>query len=416
MTSKKDIFALWQKRDSEQADLPDIARLTTNTSANISGITLKKVKELQSPTGMRKGNGAYNSPRKIALSAKVVDRTNAPHSNTSEHSNSRHHTSEEANAKRAEFTKKRHDFRKSKRASMTTPIKMGNVAAAPIHDLDNFVPPIFAKADADVELIEDALKHNFVFENLKHNELTKMIKAFEKMRVHNGEVIINQGDTGDYFYIIGSGKVRFQVNGKTVGSAMAGKSFGELSLLYSSARAASVIAESDPTVLFRVDQKTFRHVMQTRSKESESEKMDLLKGINFLKDFNNLDLQRLSDCMVPRYFQKDDIVVSKGEVGEAFYVLQKGMMKVTDISVGSTSYEDVTLTPGDYFGERALITSEPRAANVVGCEAGTCFLIDRGTFEKVLGNFSRVILRAQDKIKLVRQWKDIKAFFLAITS
>ena len=56
---------------------------------------------------------------------------------------------------------------------------------------------------------------------------------------------------------------------------------------------------------------------------------------------------------------------------------------------------------GDYFGERALITSEPRAANVIGVTKGTAFSIDRSTFEKVLGDFSKVIMRAQDRRKLV---------------
>jgi CRP-like cAMP-binding protein len=38
--------------------------------------------------------------------------------------------------------------------------------------------------------------------------------------------------TGDYFYVIKSGCVVFQVNGTDVGKAKEGASFGELSLLY----------------------------------------------------------------------------------------------------------------------------------------------------------------------------------------
>ena len=49
-----------------------------------------------------------------------------------------------------------------------------------------------------------------------------------------------------------------------------------------------------------------------------------------------------------------------------------------------------------------MITSEPRAANVIGITKGTAFSIDRSTFELVLGDFSKVILRANDRRKLVR--------------
>lgn len=54
--------------------------------------------------------------------------------------------------------------------------------------------------------------------------------------------------TGDYFYVIKSGCVVFQVNGTDVGKAKEGASFGELSLLYTvrAARSESLLCvESD---------------------------------------------------------------------------------------------------------------------------------------------------------------------------
>ena len=91
--------------------------------------------------------------------------------------------------------------------------------------------------------------------------VTILTKAFEKIHVHSGEVIIKQGDQGDYFYVISKGKVKFEVNDKAVGAAGPGKSFGELALLYTSPRAASAVAVTNPTTLFRVDQKTCKDIM-----------------------------------------------------------------------------------------------------------------------------------------------------------
>ena len=225
------------------------------------------------------------------------------------------------------------------------------------------------------------------------------------MTYHFGNTIIQQGDKGDYFYIIAEGQVDFLVNDVKVGSAGEGKSFGELALLYTAPRAATVLAasrRSAPTLMFRVDQKSFRYILQSQLQQSETQKKLLLEGIPFTKHLTAQQVYRLTSVMTPRMFQADETVVKKGEVGDAFYVLAEGTMKVTEISVGNVNYEDVTLSPGDYFGERALITSEPRAANVVGVTGGTAFSIDRPTFEKVLGDFSQVIMRAQDRRKLVR--------------
>lgn len=122
--------------------------------------------------------------------------------------------------------------------------------------------------------------------------------------------------------------------------------------------------------------------------------------MNFLKDLTGQDLKKLSSVMTPRVFQENELIVKKGDVGDAFYVIQEGTVLVKDISVGSTVYEDQTLGPGEYFGERSLATSEPRAANVVGVTKGVAFSIDRHTFEMVLGKMSNVIMRAQDVRKL----------------
>jgi len=165
-------------------------------------------------------------------------------------------------------------------------------------------------------------------------------------------------------------------------------------------RAATVIAATSPTELFRVDQNTFRYILQSQTQQSEREKIALLESVDFLKTLTSTDLEKLSSVMIPRVFQKDELLVKKGDMGDAFYVIQEGNVLVKDISVGATTYEDQTLGAGEYFGERSLATSEPRAANVVALNKGVAFSIDRNTFEKVLGKMSALILKAQDARRL----------------
>lgn len=55
-----------------------------------------------------------------------------------------------------------------------------------------------------------------------------------------GEMIIQQGDDGDNFYVIDSGEVDVFVNGDLMTTIKAGGSFGELALIYGTPRAATV--------------------------------------------------------------------------------------------------------------------------------------------------------------------------------
>ena len=60
----------------------------------------------------------------------------------------------------------------------------------------------------------------------------------------SGDVIIQQGDEGDNFYIIDQGSVDIYVHGTKVVTLTEGASFGELALIYGTPRAATVEAVS----------------------------------------------------------------------------------------------------------------------------------------------------------------------------
>ena len=62
------------------------------------------------------------------------------------------------------------------------------------------------------------------------------------------------------------------------------------------------------------------------------------------------------------------VVISEGEPGNDFYIIEEGEAKATKAGVdGEVSRR---LTVGDYFGERALLTNEVRAC--VRPEVATC--------------------------------------------
>jgi cAMP-dependent protein kinase regulator len=88
-----------------------------------------------------------------------------------------------------------------------------------------------------------------------------IVDAMSQKQFTKGGVIIQQGDPGDYFYVISSGTCDILVNGKKVLETGKGKGFGELALLYDAPRAATVIATSDEVHTWAVDRVTFKQVM-----------------------------------------------------------------------------------------------------------------------------------------------------------
>ena len=96
-------------------------------------------------------------------------------------------------------------------------------------------------------------------------------------------------------------------------------------------------------------------------------------------------------------------VIKKGTEGSIFYMIKEGTVRLSD--VGSGAFNDHTLSAGSYFGERALLTGEPRAANVTAETAVTLMALDRESFNSLLGPLREVLdhnmnMRVLENIKL----------------
>ncbi len=59
-----------------------------------------------------------------------------------------------------------------------------------------------------------------------------------------GDVVIREGDVGDFFYVIVSGQLRVERGGRVLAHLGPGEFFGEMALLDDRRRSATVIAET----------------------------------------------------------------------------------------------------------------------------------------------------------------------------
>ncbi len=277
-----------------------------------------------------------------------------------------------------------------------------NVFAKPLdqNDVSSFQAPRFDKSETDLDFLRQAMRKNFVFTNLSDRQLKTMLDAFEKVDYDSNIVIMKQGDEGEFFFVIRNGNLHYEIDGVVSNSLSPGQSFGELALMYDCPRAASVVSDSK-CILFRVDQKTFRYIMQTQREHAEHDKRVLLEGVAFLKDMDGTDLGRLAEAMIPRRFAVGEFLAKKGDPADTFYIIQEGKVHVTDIEEGQTKYQDYDLVPGEYFGETSLLKDEPRPGNYRGKTKGIALAIDKMRFHELLGDFANLIHKSQDRKKLV---------------
>lgn len=83
----------------------------------------------------------------------------------------------------------------------------------------------------------------------------------EPLTLTAGEIIFSTGDAGDSMYVVKSGEVELQVNGRTVETVGEEGFFGEMALIEKDPRTATAIAKTD-CVLMPINAKRFEFLTQ----------------------------------------------------------------------------------------------------------------------------------------------------------
>jgi CRP/FNR family transcriptional regulator, cyclic AMP receptor protein len=88
-----------------------------------------------------------------------------------------------------------------------------------------------------------------LFSGCSKRELSKIASLVDEIEIPAGKVLIRQGDAGRECFVIVSGRASASIRGKGTFPLGAGSCFGEMSLLDSGLRSATVTAETDMDLL-----------------------------------------------------------------------------------------------------------------------------------------------------------------------
>ncbi|ETI37775.1 AGC/PKA protein kinase [Phytophthora nicotianae P1569] len=260
------------------------------------------------------------------------------------------------------------------------------------------------------ETVVTALRENVIFSCMQTEQLQSLAKCMFVQIVKPGETVITEGEIGDKFYVVRSG--RFDVvanNGHTINRLVVGSTFGELGLIYRAKRTATVVSDPKaPGTLFALPGKYFRYVAAQRSLETFHSSLDALKKVKLLESLTVEQLEVVATSVYSLQYRPGDTIVHKGEPGRVMYMIQSGTVVCTDIGSGSAAIAKVQLKEGDYFGERALLSAEPRSATVVAHTDVRVIALDQSTFTSLLGPLQQVLdynrmLRTLESITVMKK-------------
>jgi CRP-like cAMP-binding protein/Zn-dependent protease len=243
------------------------------------------------------------------------------------------------------------------------------------------------------------------FDDLPVEILNDLAGRVSLKRVRAGQPIFRQGDRPAAFYVVRSGHVAVEEEDHETGDAQVlrtmgrGESFGEIGLLGSSRRTATVRAIDDAEV-FEVDKGTFDRLLADSIHAPEfAPTMQAMAELRDLPPFAGLGTTSLAELLEHGRWASlppGTPLVIQGEPSDLFYVIHSGQA-----SVSKDGREVRTLGPGAHFGEIGLLASAPRSASVTALTPMRAFALDREGFNKVVAD---AFTRGSLKLATGRTW------------
>lgn len=249
-------------------------------------------------------------------------------------------------------------------------------------------------------LIYDVIKDHLIFtvmqempetEALTEDQIESCIDLFDEEKFYEGDTVWTPGDEVDKLYIIESGELEREEGGTTT-SLLSFDFFGEKSLHATQTPTSSIRAKSDTTVFAMHRDDFVEKYGDLKTLVESNSLMSKLQKSPALSVLSENELESLQSDFSKEAFKEGTHIIRQGETGDKFYILFSGEAVVTKEMDTGEIVEVVRLKEGDQFGERALLFSDTRAANVIASKDNTVVLsLTREQFEAKLGSLKDIM-------------------------
>ena len=109
--------------------------------------------------------------------------------------------------------------------------------------------------------------------------------------------------------------------------------------------------------------------------------------------FSNLDDNQISfilSKMTKKNYSKSEIILMEDEVGDTFFIILEGSVKVTRDSEDGREVILAVLSSGNFFGEISLLDGKTRSANAIAVEKTSLMILKRNDFLQLIKEIPQI--------------------------
>ena len=149
----------------------------------------------------------------------------------------------------------------------------------------------------------------------------------------------------------------------------------------------------------KLDRSTFNHIVKDAAQRKREKYDNFLQSVPILQSMDPYERSKLGDAVREERFASGVEIIRQGEAGHVFYMVSEGTAKAIKRAADGSEAEVMQYKPGSYFGERALLTNETRAATILATSNVVCLTLERDTFSRLLGPLDTILQRNMEAYK-----------------
>jgi cGMP-dependent protein kinase len=244
-------------------------------------------------------------------------------------------------------------------------------------------------------LLTKILQKHFLFSSLEDEERNQVVEYMTPQKVAQGEKVFSQGDLGDCCYFIQSGKYVVAIDGKNLKELTKKNTFGELAMLYSVPRTASVTCKEDGA-LWKMDEQTFRSCMHNLSEKHLHTAIAFLSSDPSFCGMNDAERKLLAGACSVQSFGPQETILREGEVGDWMFIVMKGSVTTVDRH-GNSALKKA----GTIIGSAGMMYGKSQVSGAKAFEATECLALGKHALERLIGPVEDVLRRSAIKALLL---------------
>jgi cAMP-dependent protein kinase regulator len=238
------------------------------------------------------------------------------------------------------------------------------------------------KSNETTSLLNTTIGRVDLFAFLQADQRSALINAMSKREFVRGDVVFEEGSPPSDFFIIERGEFVVKEREESAGVRLtAGQYFGEQALIYAVAQKRSIVCDSDRAVCWAIDQKEYLALLRDHHLAKRAKFEKVLETVPILAPLLPSQRALVADALRAVEAPEGKEIVREGEEGDEFFIVLEGECLVKK----GEGQEIGKIGPGEYFGERALIRHEPRAATIVAGAGCKLVALAANSFQRLLG-------------------------------